>query len=83
MVNRVWAQFFGRGLVNPVDNLSEDNLASHPKLFDALAEQFIDSGFDVKYLVRAICNSEAYQRSSTPVGQSAESAVLFGSMTIN
>src|SRR5262249_2481610 len=72
MVNRVWAQFFNRGLVNPVDNLSDDTQPSHPELFDALTQQFIRSGFDVKYLVRAICNSQAYQRSSTPAGKPAE-----------
>jgi hypothetical protein len=82
MVNRLWAQFFGRGLVNPVDNLMKDNPPSHPELFEALAQQFIRSGFDVKYLVRAICNSQAYQRSSAPAGPSAGSDVLFASMTI-
>jgi hypothetical protein len=78
MVNRVWAQFFGRGLVNPVDDLHEDNQPSHPKLFEALTRQFIDSRFDVKHLVRAICNSQAYQRSSAGAGKSA----LYASMTI-
>ncbi len=82
MVNRLWAQFFGRGLVNPVDNLMKDNPPSHPELFEALSQQFIQSGFDVKYLVRAICNSEAYQRASAPAGQSTESAILFASMSI-
>jgi hypothetical protein len=82
MVNRVWAQFFGRGLVNPVDNLSDDNQPSHPELFEALAQQFTRSGFDVKNLVRAICNSQAYQRSSTPAGKSADTDVPYASMTI-
>jgi hypothetical protein len=66
MVNRMWHHFYGRGLVNPVDDMHEDNPASHPELLAALTEQFKASGFDVKYLVRAICNSQAYQRSSTP-----------------
>jgi hypothetical protein len=82
MVNRVWAQFFGRGLVNPVDNLMPDHSPSHPELFEALAQQFIRSGFDVKNLVRAICNSRAYQRSSTPASPSAEAEGLYASMTI-
>jgi hypothetical protein len=82
MVNRVWAQFFGRGLVNPVDNLSAENAPSHPELFEALAEQFIRSGFDVKYLVRAICTTQAYQRSSTPVARSAAAEAPYASMTI-
>src|SRR5262249_25253124 len=80
-VNRVWAQFFGRGLVNPVDNLSEENPASHPELFEALARQFARNGFDMKYLARAICNSQAYQRSSSPVGRE-DSEALYASMTI-
>jgi hypothetical protein len=82
MVNRVWAQFFARGLVNPVENLMKDNPPSHPGLMEALAQQFIRSGFDVKYLVRAICNSQAYQRSSTPVSESAAMAVPYTSMAI-
>jgi hypothetical protein len=82
MVNRLWAQFFGRGLVNPVDSLSDDNPASHPELFEALAEQFVRSGFDVKHLVRAICNSQAYQRSSTPADLSDEEDVPYAVMTI-
>jgi hypothetical protein len=82
MVNRVWSQYFGRGLVNPVDNLSDDNAPSHPELFEALSRQFVQSGFDIKYLVRAICYSQAYQRSSTPAGKSAEEEVPYASMTI-
>lgn len=80
MVNRLWAQFFGRGLVNPVDNLMQDNPPSHPELFEALAEQFTRSGFDVKHLVRAICNSQAYQRSTAPADQTAEAEALFASV---
>ena len=67
MVNRVWAQYFGRGLVNPVDDLGAQNAPSHPELFETLSQEFVRSGFDVKYLIRAICNSQAYQRSSTPL----------------
>jgi hypothetical protein len=81
-VNRVWSQFFGRGLVNPVDNLCEENPPSHPELFEALTQQFTRSAFDMKYLARAICNSQAYQRSSTPVGKATESEGLYASMTI-
>lgn len=82
MVNRVWAQYFGRGLVNPVDNLSDENPPSHPELFEALSQEFIRGGFDVKHLVRSICNSQAYQRSSTPVGRLADEETPYASMTI-
>jgi hypothetical protein len=82
MVNRVWFQFFGRGLVNPVDNLSDENAPSHPELFDALAQQFVRSGFDVKYLVRAICNSQAYQRCSAPASTAGATEVAYVSMAM-
>ncbi len=64
MVNRVWAQFMGRGLVNAVDDMHDGNPASHPELLADLAEQFAANQFDVKYLIRSLCNSQAYQRSS-------------------
>src|SRR5262249_22152096 len=82
MVNRVWAQLLGRGLVNPVDNLSEDNPPPHPELFAVLARQSPRSGFDVKSLVRAICNSQASQRSSATAGPSARPDVPYPAMTI-
>jgi hypothetical protein len=66
MVNRMWGQFMGRGLVNPVDDMHDGNAASHPQLLVELAEQFAANDFDLKYLIRAICNSEAYQRTSKP-----------------
>jgi len=64
MVNRFWYQMMGRGLVNPVDDMHDDNAATHPELLATMTEQFKLNGFDTKYIVRAICNSEAYQRSS-------------------
>jgi hypothetical protein len=82
MVNRVWAQFFGRGLVNPVDDLAGNSPPSHPELFDALTRQFVRSGFDVKDLVRGICNSRAYQRSSTPPETATGPAVPYAVMTV-
>jgi hypothetical protein len=68
MVNRAWYQLFGRGIVNPVDDMHEGNVPSHRALLAQLTEQFKASGFDLKYLYRAICNSQAYQRTSRPVG---------------
>ena len=52
MVNRIWAQLFGRGLVNPVDDMHDDNPPSHPELLADLTEQFAASGFDLKHLIR-------------------------------
>jgi hypothetical protein len=64
MANRFWYQLFGRGLVNPVDDMHADNAAALPEILATLAEQLRLNDYDVKYLVRAICNSEAYQRTS-------------------
>ncbi len=63
-VNRVWALFFGFGLVDPVDDFRDDNPPSHPELLDELARQFIAHGFDLKFLVKGITLSQTYQRSS-------------------
>ncbi|MCS7044989.1 MAG: DUF1549 and DUF1553 domain-containing protein [Gemmataceae bacterium] len=82
MVNRFWYQLFGRGLVNPVDDMHEENLPSHPELLAALTEQFKVNGFDVKYLIRAICNSEAYQRTSRPLADNIEDKTLFSHRTV-
>lgn len=63
-VNRVWHQFFGRGLVNPVDDMTDANKATHPELLAALAREFAGSAFDLKHLIRGICNSDVYQRTA-------------------
>lgn len=64
VVNRVWANFFGRGLVHPVDDLRFTNPASNEPLFEAVTEQFVREGFDVKALIRHIMTSAAYQRAA-------------------
>ncbi|MDP7205608.1 MAG: DUF1553 domain-containing protein, partial [Pirellulaceae bacterium] len=66
LVNRYWKHFFGRGLVDPEDDMRVTNPAVNPKLLAALAENFVDTGFDLKQLVRTICNSSTYQLSSEP-----------------
>ncbi len=63
-VNRVWAHFFGLGIVEPVDDFRVSNPASNPELLDELAKRFTDSKYDLKQLVREICNSHTYQRST-------------------
>ncbi len=62
--NRVWGYLLGVGIVDPVDDFNEENKPSHPELLDELARGFADSGFDLKHLIRAICLSEVFQRSS-------------------
>ena len=66
LVNRYWKHFFGRGLVEPEDDMRVTNPATNPELLDALAKHFIDSKFDLKHLIRTICNSHAYQLSAEP-----------------
>ena len=63
-VNRVWGRFFGRGLVDPVDDFRDDNPCTHPELLDDLAKGFVDSGFDLRFLVKSICRTKAYGRTS-------------------
>jgi hypothetical protein len=63
-VNRMWAHFFGLGIVEPVDDLNGQNQPSHPELFDELARQFAAHRFDFKFLIRAITNTRAYQLTS-------------------
>jgi hypothetical protein len=81
-VNRIWSYFFGIGLIDPVDEQGDHNLPSHPELLDELARQFTDHGYDLKYLVRAIVASQAYQRTSTVSSPTKEDARLFGRMNI-
>jgi hypothetical protein len=71
IVNRVWARYFGSGLVEPVDSFSTANPASHPQLLTRLAEEFVHSGYDLRQLERLILNSEAFQRTSRPTGNNA------------
>jgi hypothetical protein len=82
MVNRMWGHFLGRGLVHPVDDMHEGNPPSHPELLEALTEQFKANDFDLKYLCRAICQSETYQRTSKPVAGNAKDDKLFSRMLI-
>jgi len=63
-VNRYWSYMMGRGLVEPVDDLRATNPPTHPELFEALAEDFVKHNYDVKYLLRTICNSRVYQLAS-------------------
>ena len=66
LVNRYWKHFFGRGLVDPEDDLRVTNPATHPALLDDLTKHFVTNGHDLKDLVRLICNSRTYQLSSIP-----------------
>lgn len=67
MVNRLWRAMFGRGLVEPVDDLRATNPASHPKLLDRLAEDFVQHDYDLRHSLRLIALSRAYGRDQSPV----------------
>jgi hypothetical protein len=62
--NRVWAHFFGRGIIEPVDDVRISNPSVNPELLAELSKRFTASNYDFKQLVREICNSAAYQRST-------------------
>jgi len=65
-VNRTWSYFFNRGIVHPLDDMRPLNPPSHPGLLELLEQEFKASSYDVKHLIRCICNSQAYQRTSQP-----------------
>ena len=66
LVNRYWKHFFGRGIVEPEDDMRATNPPSNPELLDQLAAHFVASRFDLKDLVRTICQSQTYQLSAIP-----------------
>jgi hypothetical protein len=66
VANRYWAHFFGRGIVDPLDDMRVTNPPSNPELLDALAMDLIEHKFSLKHLIRTICKSRTYQLSSTP-----------------
>ena len=67
IANRVWANFFGRGIVEPVDDLRISNPASNEPLLQAISEYLAKNDYDLKSLMRLILRSETYRRSSTPL----------------
>src|SRR5262245_562799 len=64
-VNRLWRQFFGTGLSKTLDDLgSQGEWPTHPELLDWLAAEFVQSGWDVKHMIRTIVTSATYRQSS-------------------
>jgi hypothetical protein len=66
LVNRYWKHFFKRGLIEPEDDIRDSNPPTNPELLAALEKHFVQSGFDLKELVRVIVQSKAYQLSAAP-----------------
>jgi hypothetical protein len=66
VANRYWAHFFGRGIIDPIDDMRVTNPPSNPELLDTLAKELIDHKFSLKHLIRTICTSRTYQLSAVP-----------------
>jgi len=66
LVNRYWKHFFGRGLIDPEDDIRDTNPATNPELIEALTVDFVKGGYDMKRLIRTIARSRAYQLSASP-----------------
>ncbi|HLK58405.1 MAG TPA: DUF1549 and DUF1553 domain-containing protein, partial [Chthonomonadaceae bacterium] len=63
MVNRLWSYFLGKGIIDPVDDIRASNPPSNPELLETLNKDFVHSGFDLKHMMRVICQSRTYQAS--------------------
>lgn len=77
LVNREWFLFFGRGLVDPVDNMDEEKKSPFADVLGILAKEFTQSGYDMKHLIRVFCASDAYQRSSRPSSGNGKDHVYY------
>jgi hypothetical protein len=82
VVNRVWGKLMGVGIVAPVDDFQAANPPSHPELLDDLADAFVASDFDLDFLYRAICLTDAYQRTSRQTHASQDDPRAFARMSI-
>jgi hypothetical protein len=83
-VNRMWAHFFGKGFVNPIDDFNDQNPPSHPELLEELGKRYKHYGFNQKTLIRWICNSEAYSLScvANKTNEKPETEQLFSRMLL-
>ena len=72
IVNRVWRNFMGRGLIEPVDDLRDTNPATNDELLNALVKDFVAHGYDVDYLIRTIMQSATYQTSAKPLKENVD-----------
>jgi Protein of unknown function (DUF1553)/Protein of unknown function (DUF1549) len=77
LANRLFAYLMGRGLVDPIDDIRATNPPSNPELLDALAAEFIKSGFDQKQLLKLILNSRLYQLDSRPTKANASDGKFY------
>ena len=81
-VNRVWSLLFGRGLVEPVDDLGPHNPGEHPELLAQLSAAFVADGYDLRELFRGLAQSEAYGRASADGASDPPPASSFAAMGV-
>ncbi|HZT31675.1 MAG TPA: DUF1549 domain-containing protein [Bryobacteraceae bacterium] len=77
LVNRMWRNFMGRGLVEPVDDFRVTNPPTNPGLLDALARDFVEHGYNLHHLIRQITSSRAYQLSARPNAGNREDKMAY------
>lgn len=75
--NRMWALFLGQGIVQPIDDFSDNNPPSHPEVLDLLAKEFVANNFDLRFLVRTITATRVYQTSSRLTHESQKDPTQF------
>jgi Protein of unknown function (DUF1553)/Protein of unknown function (DUF1549) len=76
-VNRLWSHLFGKGIIDPVDDIRSSNPPANAPLLDALAKDFADHDFDVRYILRLMLNSRTYQLSALTTPTNADDVVNF------
>jgi len=81
-VNRVWGRLYGRGIVHPVDDFGDHNPPSHPELLDTLADEFVASKFDIKWLYRTLMNTRAYGLTSQTTKENEKDETYFSHMAL-
>lgn len=79
-VNRVWAQLFGYGFTNPVDNIGPEVPVAYPKVFDVLADSFRANGYDIKELYRIILNTQTFERRFQEIDGSFGEDIMFAAI---
>ncbi len=82
IVNRFWSYLMGRGLVEPVDDVRVTNPPTNPALLDALAADFVKSGYDIKKLLKTITSSAIYQRSSIPTQANKQDELFYSKYAV-
>jgi hypothetical protein len=82
LANRYWGYLFGKGIVNPIDDQRVTNPPTNPELLDYLADELVASRFDLKHLLRIICCSKTYQRSSDATPLNGKDELFFTHYTM-